>query len=234
MAGLHKSPFKGFSVEFAEHRQYGPGDEIRHIDWRAFGKTDRYYRQGIRRRNESQSVISSSTRRAAWATQAGRIAKFEHARRLAASLAYLVISQRDAVGLVTFDTALRSDDPAAVGAEPFLGRLLGARADADRRRDAAFAASSTPWPSGSAAAGWCDRLRRLRPDRCARRGPAAPAPSASRGALLPHAGPRGGRVPVPPRRAVPQPRAAPATTCASIPWPCGRRISSDSIPSARP
>ena len=43
MAGLHKSPFKGFSVEFAEHRQYGPGDEIRHIDWRAFGKTDRYY-----------------------------------------------------------------------------------------------------------------------------------------------------------------------------------------------
>src|SRR5205814_8490654 len=41
--GLHKSPFKGFSVEFAEHRQYYPGDEIRHIDWRAFGKTDRYY-----------------------------------------------------------------------------------------------------------------------------------------------------------------------------------------------
>jgi uncharacterized protein (DUF58 family) len=41
--GLHRSPFKGFSVEFAEHRQYGPGDEIRHIDWRAFGKTDRYY-----------------------------------------------------------------------------------------------------------------------------------------------------------------------------------------------
>src|SRR5262245_37225608 len=43
MSGLHRSPFKGFSVEFAEHRQYGPGDEIRHIDWRAYGKTDRYY-----------------------------------------------------------------------------------------------------------------------------------------------------------------------------------------------
>src|SRR5437588_10452231 len=43
MSGLHKSPFKGFSVEFAEHRQYGPGDEIRHIDWRAFGKSERYY-----------------------------------------------------------------------------------------------------------------------------------------------------------------------------------------------
>ena len=43
MSGLHKSPFKGFSVEFAEHRQYGPGDEIRHIDWRALGKTDRYF-----------------------------------------------------------------------------------------------------------------------------------------------------------------------------------------------
>ena len=43
MSGLHKSPFKGFSVEFAEHRQYGPGDEIRHIDWRTYGKTDRYF-----------------------------------------------------------------------------------------------------------------------------------------------------------------------------------------------
>src|SRR6266550_3903697 len=43
MSGMHKSPFKGFSVEFAEHRQYGPGDEIRHIDWRTYGKTDRYY-----------------------------------------------------------------------------------------------------------------------------------------------------------------------------------------------
>ena len=111
MAGLHKSPFKGFSVEFAEHRQYGPGDEIRHIDWRAFGKTDRYYVKEYEEETNLKAylVVDSSGSMA----YAGRTAsKFEHARRLAASLAYLMISQRDAVGLVTFDDAVRSMIPA--------------------------------------------------------------------------------------------------------------------------
>ncbi|MGP0064865.1 MAG: DUF58 domain-containing protein [Isosphaeraceae bacterium] len=110
MSGLHKSPFKGFSVEFAEHRQYGPGDEIRHIDWRAFGKTDRYYVKEYEEETNLRAhlVVDSSGSMA----YAGRtVSKFEHARRLAASLAYLMISQRDAVGLVTFDAALRSMIP---------------------------------------------------------------------------------------------------------------------------
>ncbi len=110
MAGLHKSPFKGFSVEFAEHRQYGPGDEIRHIDWRAFGKTDRYYVKEYEEETNLKAylVVDSSGSMA----YAGRtVAKFEYARRLAAALAYLAISQRDAVGLVTFDTALRTMIP---------------------------------------------------------------------------------------------------------------------------
>jgi uncharacterized protein (DUF58 family) len=107
MAGLHKSPFKGFSVEFAEHRQYGPGDEIRHIDWRAYGKTDRYYVKEFEEETNLKAylVVDSSGSMG----YAGRtVAKFEHARRLAAALAYLAISQRDAVGLVTFDTAFRA------------------------------------------------------------------------------------------------------------------------------
>ncbi len=107
MSGLHKSPFKGFSVEFAEHRQYGPGDEIRHIDWRAFGKTDRHYVKEYEEETNLRAhlVVDSSGSMA----YAGRtLSKFEHARRLAATLAYLMISQRDAVGLVTFDTAVRS------------------------------------------------------------------------------------------------------------------------------
>src|ERR1700716_1249869 len=54
MSGLHKSPFKGFSVEFAEHRQYGPGDEIRHIDWRAFGKSDRPFFKENKERKQPQ------------------------------------------------------------------------------------------------------------------------------------------------------------------------------------
>jgi uncharacterized protein (DUF58 family) len=111
MTGLHKSPFKGFSVEFAEHRQYGPGDEIRHIDWRAFGKSDRYYvKEYEEETNLKAYLVVDSSGSMAYAGKT--VSKFEHARRMAASLAYLMISQRDAVGLVTFDDALRALIPA--------------------------------------------------------------------------------------------------------------------------
>ena len=111
MSGLHKSPFKGFSVEFAEHRQYGPGDEIRHIDWRAFGKTDRYFVKEYEEETNLKAYIVVDT--SGSMSYAGRtMSKFEYARQLAAALAYLMISQRDAVGLVTFDTAIRAMIPA--------------------------------------------------------------------------------------------------------------------------
>ena len=100
MAGRHKSPFKGYSVEFAEHRQYGPGDEIRHIDWRAYGKSDRYYVKEYEEETNLKAylVVDASGSMG----YAGRtVSKLEHARRIAASLAYLMIGQRDAVGLVT-------------------------------------------------------------------------------------------------------------------------------------
>lgn len=110
MSGLHKSPFKGFSVEFAEHRQYGPGDEIRHIDWRAFGKTDRYFVKEFEEETNLRAyLVVDSSASMGYAGQT--VSKFEHARRLAAALAYLMISQRDAVGLVTFDNAVRGMVP---------------------------------------------------------------------------------------------------------------------------
>ena len=106
MSGLHKSPFKGFSVEFAEHRQYGPGDEIRHIDWRAFGKTDRYFVKEYEEETNLKAYLVVDT--SGSMGYAGRTAaKLEHARRLAAALAYLMIRQRDAVGLVTTDPSGR-------------------------------------------------------------------------------------------------------------------------------
>ncbi len=110
MSGLHRSPFKGLSVEFAEHRQYGPGDEIRHIDWRAYGKTDRYFVKEYEEETNLRAylVVNSSGSMG----YSGRTAsKFEQAQRLAASLAYMMIGQRDAVGLVTFDTAVRAMIP---------------------------------------------------------------------------------------------------------------------------
>jgi uncharacterized protein (DUF58 family) len=150
MAGLHKSPFKGFSVEFAEHRQYGPGDEIRHIDWRAFGKTDRYFVKEYEEETNLKAYLVVDT--SGSMGYAGRtVSKLECARRLAASLAYLMISQRDAVGLVTFDETLRTLIPprsaanhfavvckaleeAKVGGETPLSGILHTLAERIRRR----------------------------------------------------------------------------------------------------
>jgi uncharacterized protein (DUF58 family) len=106
MMGRHRSPFKGTSVEFVEHREYCPGDEIRHIDWRAFGKTGRYhikeYEDETNLRTHLLFDVSGSM------SYAGKfLSKFEYARVLAASVAWLLLSQRDAVGLVTFDSQVR-------------------------------------------------------------------------------------------------------------------------------
>lgn len=106
MMGRHRSPFKGSSVEFVEHREYYPGDEIRHIDWRAFGKTGRYYIKEFEDETNLRAhllVDASGSMNYAGST----LSKFEYTRLLAASLTWLLLSQRDAVGLVTFDTQIR-------------------------------------------------------------------------------------------------------------------------------
>ena len=115
MSGRHTSPNKGFSVVFAEHRQYAPGDDIRDLDWRVFAKSDRYYiKQYIEETNLRATVVldcsgSMKYRGELSAPVAGKqVSKFEYARYLAAGLSYLMIKQQDAVGLVTFDDRIRS------------------------------------------------------------------------------------------------------------------------------
>jgi uncharacterized protein (DUF58 family) len=106
LTGVHKSPYKGFSVEFAEHRQYYPGDEIRHIDWRAFGKTDRYYiKEYEEETNLKAHLLVDASGSMAYAGK--NASKFQYAQYIAASLAYLMLHQRDAVGLATHDTQIR-------------------------------------------------------------------------------------------------------------------------------
>jgi uncharacterized protein (DUF58 family) len=110
LTGVHKSPYKGFSVEFAEHRQYYPGDEIRHIDWRAYGKTDRYYiKEYEEETNLRANLIVDASGSMAYAGKHG--SKFEYAQHVAASLAYLMLHQRDSVGLITHDTRVRQKIP---------------------------------------------------------------------------------------------------------------------------
>jgi uncharacterized protein (DUF58 family) len=106
LSGVHKSPYKGFSVEFAEHRQYCPGDEIRHIDWRVYGKTDRYYiKEYEEETNLKAHLLLDASGSMAYAGR--HPSKFQYAQYVAASLAYLMLHQRDAVGLVIHDTRIR-------------------------------------------------------------------------------------------------------------------------------
>src|SRR5258708_39432407 len=97
LTGVHKSPYKGFSVEFAEHRQYYPGDEIRHIDWRAYGKTDRYYIKEYEEETNLRAylLVDASCSMAYAGTNAS---KFQFAQYVGASLACLILHKRDAVG----------------------------------------------------------------------------------------------------------------------------------------
>ena len=99
--GHHRSPYHGFSVEFAEHRSYGPGDEIKHIDWKLFGKTDRLYVKRYEEETNLRSHIILDTSKSMLYSSA-EVSKLSYANSLAASLSYLMINQQDAVGIAKF------------------------------------------------------------------------------------------------------------------------------------
>jgi uncharacterized protein (DUF58 family) len=106
LSGLHDSPYRGYSVEFAEHREYTPGDEIRHIDWKAYGKFDRYF---IKEYEEETNLRAYLLVDASASMDYGSegLSKFDYSCYLAASLAYLMLHQGDDVGLVMFNTQVQ-------------------------------------------------------------------------------------------------------------------------------
>ena len=123
ITGLHRSPYHGFSVEFAEHRQYRPGDEIRHLDWKVFARSEKYYiKQYEEETNLRSMIIVDSSASMKYASQ-GNITKFEYASYLAASLSYLLISQRDAAGLALYDDGIRTFLPAR-SKQSYLSELM--------------------------------------------------------------------------------------------------------------
>jgi uncharacterized protein (DUF58 family) len=131
VSGLHRSPYQGFSNEFAEHREYVPGDDLRYVDWRAYGKSDRIY---LKRFEEETNLIgylvldvsesmtyqsgqqavgsgqkeASRRRKSSVDSLAAPMSKLEYAQTAAAALAYLILKQQDAVGLATFDDRVRT------------------------------------------------------------------------------------------------------------------------------
>jgi uncharacterized protein (DUF58 family) len=106
LAGLHRSPYHGFSVEFAEHRPYEPGDPLKQIDWKVLARTDRFYVKQFEEETNLRSYICVDAS-SSMGFASGNVAKLEYASRCAAALAFLLLRQRDAVGLTTHDVSIR-------------------------------------------------------------------------------------------------------------------------------
>ena len=104
ITGLHKSPFHGFSAEFSEHRQYRSGDDLKHIDWKIFGRSDRYYVKQYEDETNLRCLIAVDKSASMRYASDGHISKFQYASYLAAALSYLVLQQRDAAGLALYNT----------------------------------------------------------------------------------------------------------------------------------
>lgn len=109
--GLHASPFHGFSVEFSEHRKYSHGDDLKDIDWHVFAKTDKYYVRKFESETNITGYLVMDLSQSMGYTYQQELTKFDYAVCLAAALAYLMISQQDPVGLVTFNDKVRQSLP---------------------------------------------------------------------------------------------------------------------------
>ena len=194
-SGLHRSPYHGFSVEFSEYRQYTPGDDPRYLDWQLFARSDRYYVKRFEDETNLRCYLLRRLSAGRWATARWRTRKGDYARTAAATLAYFLSLQRDAVGLVTFDDRDRRLPPAARTGPGHLHRLMAAlerepRGPGDRPRRAARAGRRD---RPQARPGRAD----LRPARPGRRAPDAGSATSgprARGGRPPRPRPGGGRV----------------------------------------
>src|SRR3982751_6351121 len=109
VAGLHPSPYQGFSIEFAEHREYAPGDDLRYLDWKVFGRSDKVYlKQYEDETNLICYVALDVSESMTYAGPTAALSKLEYAQSIAAGLSWLVLRQQDAVGLATFDDRVRA------------------------------------------------------------------------------------------------------------------------------
>ena len=110
VSGLHRSPFHGFSIEFAEHREYSPGDDLRYLDWKVFGRTDKFYlKQFEEETNLICYMLLDTSESMEYQSELAPLSKLEYAKCVAASLAHMILRQQDNVGLVTFDKEIRAN-----------------------------------------------------------------------------------------------------------------------------
>ena len=135
LTGLHRSPRKGFSVEFAEHRPYQPGDDLRYIDWKIAARTERWVVKQFEEETNLRAVILLDVSRSMqWKSAGAKLTKLVYAEQLAAALALLLLKQRDAVGLVRFDDQIRTVVPPRARPAHFQ-RLVAAMHEPSAGRD---------------------------------------------------------------------------------------------------
>ena len=146
LIGQHKSPYHGFSVEFAEHRAYGHGDEIRHIDWKLYGKTDRYYVKRYEEETNLRSYILLDTSQS-MTYGSGSISKLEYASYLSAALTHLMLNQRDGMGLVLFDEKIRKFIPPRASAS-HANIIMGALDNINTGEDTQIRTTLDLWQNG--------------------------------------------------------------------------------------
>lgn len=124
VAGLHRSPYQGYSIEFAEHREYAPGDDLRYLDWKVFGRTDKLY---LKRFEDETNLICylvlDCSESMTFKSDPESLSKFEYAQCVAASLAWLVLQQQDAVGFASFDQQITGFAPPS-GSSASMQQLL--------------------------------------------------------------------------------------------------------------
>jgi len=141
LSGIHRSPFRGFSVEFTEHRAYQPGDELRYLDWRILARADRLFvKQFEEETNLRAMILVDASRSMAWRGAPARLTKRAYADRLVAALALILLRQRDATGLITFDEAVREVVPPRVRAGQWARLVRGLERTPDGGGTAAEAA----------------------------------------------------------------------------------------------
>src|SRR5579859_1309531 len=126
LQGMHRSPHVGFAMDFAHHRPYSPGDDVRRIDWRAFARSERFYlKQHEVSTNLRAHILLDASGSMAYRSKSDAVSKFRYAQMLAAGLAYFILRQKDSVGLITFDSRFRTDLPPS-SVSSHLARVLAA------------------------------------------------------------------------------------------------------------
>ena len=150
MAGEHKSPYRGFAIEFAQHREYAPGDDTRHLDWKVLGRTDRYYiKQYEQETNYVANLLLDGSESMKYGS--GKITKLHYGKMMAACLAYLILHQRDAVALGLFDTTVRDYAPRSRQHAPPSTISWPGSPRSSRRSRRTSPPCCTTWPGRSAA-----------------------------------------------------------------------------------